>query len=162
MLMLIFQVGDERYAIATTQIVEIVPRVMLRKLHRVPDYVAGVFNYQGQVIPVIDLSHLINGTPSRPFLSTRIILTRFATQSSEEGRASDRRILGLMAERVTQTVELAAADLIDAGYQTLDAPYLGKMALTQKEMIQCLRVEQLLPLTEQDNLFLALEGSKVD
>jgi chemotaxis-related protein WspB len=160
MLMLIFQVGDERYAIETTQIVEIVPMVILRKLHRVPDYIAGVFNYQGQIIPVLDLSYLINGSESRSFLSTRIILSQFA------GQHGDRRILGLMAERVTQTVELAATDLIDAGYQTLDTPYLGKMALSQAsnqtDMIQCIQIEKLLPLADQDNLFLALEGSKVD
>jgi chemotaxis-related protein WspB len=56
MLMLIFQVGDERYAIETSQIVEIVPMVMLQKAtSALPDYVAGAFNYQGKVIPVISI-----------------------------------------------------------------------------------------------------------
>jgi hypothetical protein len=68
-----------------------------------------------------------------------------------------------MAERVTQTVELAETELIDAGYQTLDAPYLGKMALTQKDMIQCHAGGATIAIDgAKDNLFLALEGSKVD
>ncbi|AFY71605.1 CheW protein [Thalassoporum mexicanum PCC 7367] len=156
MLMLIFQAGDERYALATDQVVEVVPMVILRQLRHAPDYIAGAFNYQGQVVPVLDLNYLLNGANSRPFLSTRIILTNFA---NHEG---DRHILGLMAERVTQTIELAETDLVDAGYHTLDTPYLGKMTLSQTDMIQCIQVEQLLPLVAKDNLFLALEGSKVD
>ena len=59
MLLLLFHLGSELYAIESSQVIEIIPTVNLRPLHHVPDYVAGLFNYRGKFIPVIDLSQLL-------------------------------------------------------------------------------------------------------
>ena len=71
--------------------------VLLRKIQHVPDYVAGVFNYRGSIVPVIDLCHLIQGTPCRLRFSTRIIMVNHTTKDGMH-------CLGLMAERVTETL----------------------------------------------------------
>ena len=54
MLLLLFHLGSELYAIESSQVIDIIPTVNLRPLHHVPDYVAGLFNYRGKFIPVID------------------------------------------------------------------------------------------------------------
>jgi chemotaxis-related protein WspB len=81
MLLLLFHLGSELYAIESSQVIEIIPTVNLRPLHHVPDYVAGLFNYRGKFIPVIDLSQLLQATPCHLCLSTRIIIvnTFFST-----------------------------------------------------------------------------------
>jgi chemotaxis-related protein WspB len=43
MLMLLFYVSNDLYAIESSHVVEVIPRVALRKVHHVPDYVAGLF-----------------------------------------------------------------------------------------------------------------------
>ena len=137
MLLLLFCVGKDSYAIESSRVVEVIPGVPLRKIPRVPDYVAGLFNYRGTIAPVVDLCHLIQGTPSRFQLSTRIMIVR-----SEDGN-STLPYLGLMAERVIQTVDKPEAEFVKAKVQMNEAPYLGGMLLDQKGMIQQIHLDRL-------------------
>lgn len=141
--MLLFYVGNDLYALDSSQVVEVIPRVMLRKIHHAPDYVAGLFNYRGAIVPVIDLCHLIQGNPSRSHLSTRIIMVNYA------GKDNAKHCLGLMAERVTETLDKPDTELVDSGLQMDNAPYLGEMIMDEKGMIQRIRLEHLLSDSQQ-------------
>ncbi|MDX2097287.1 MAG: chemotaxis protein CheW [Leptolyngbyaceae cyanobacterium bins.59] len=137
MLMLLFYAGNDLYAIESSRVVEVIPRVALRKIHHVPEYVAGLFNYRGAIVPVIDLCHLIQGTPSRSHLSTRIIMVSYPRKDQTL------QYVGLMAERVTETLNKPDHELIDSEIQMHEAPYLGGMIMDEKGMIQRIRLEQL-------------------
>ncbi|WP_413174255.1 chemotaxis protein CheW [Anabaena azotica] len=147
MLMLLFHINNERYAIASQQIVEVIPLVNLTRLPHTPEYFAGVFNYRGRIIPVIDLSQLMTGQRCSEHLSTRIILVnhwgRDATQETVP------QIMGLMAQRVVETLQKSDIDLIDVDIQIDKPPYLGKMIVDEQGMIQCLHVEYLLSEVQQ-------------
>ena len=60
MLMLLFQLGNSRYAVPAREVVEIASMVKLEPIPMAPDYIAGLFNYRGQHVPVLDLCQLIN------------------------------------------------------------------------------------------------------
>ena len=158
MLMLLFYVGGDRYALDTKRVIEVIPRVTLKKVYHAPEYIAGLFNYRGCLVPVIDFCHLINGTPSHPYLSTRIILincqgsNQSQPQSPNEGSIT--RILGLMAERVTDTLNKSEREFINPGIKVEDSPYLGEMITDEQGMIQFLQVENLLPETPDKNLLI--------
>ncbi len=147
MLMLVFQLGEDRFAVDTSCIVEIVPSLALRKLPHAPGCVAGIFNYRGTVVPVIDLCRLTQGRDCRDCLSTRIIVTR---ARSENG---SKRLVGLRAERVTETRNVAQVELVSQGMQVAEAPYLGEIIKDKQGMIQCIRMEHLLPKTLTDLIF---------
>lgn len=148
MLLLLFYVGNELYALDSSQVVEIIPRVLLRKVNHLPTYVAGVFNYRGTIVPVIDLCHLIQQQPSRSHLSTRIIMVNY---QAKDGMP---RCLGLMAERVTETLRKSDGELTNAGTRLDEAPpYLGEMIMDEKGMIQRIRLEYLLSDTQHHSLF---------
>ncbi|WP_204105292.1 MULTISPECIES: chemotaxis protein CheW [Spirulina sp. CCY15215] len=74
MLMLLFRVGKERYALDTTLVVEVIPKVDLIKYHGTQPAIAGRFNYQGRIVPVLDLSQFLAGEPCPAVLSTRIVI----------------------------------------------------------------------------------------
>jgi chemotaxis-related protein WspB len=174
MLMLLFYVGDDRYAIESSRVVEVIPRVALKTLHGAPEYIPGLFNYRSQLVPVIDLHHLIRGNPCRPHLSTRIILVNYQRHDSPEGDflsfaerdshaavAPDytnarltptSQILGLMAERVTETLNKSETEFVAPGIQVDAAPYLGEMITDEQGMIQFVRVEYLLPESQRTYL----------
>jgi chemotaxis-related protein WspB len=59
MLLLLFEIGNGRYALEVNQIIEIVPLVKFKKIPHSPDYVAGLMNYRGKGLPVIDLNLLL-------------------------------------------------------------------------------------------------------
>jgi chemotaxis-related protein WspB len=149
--MLLFYVEDNLYALDSSQVIEIIPRVIMRRVHHVPDYVAGLFNYRGTIVPVIDLCHLIQGKPSRSYLSTRIIMVDYV------GKDNTKYYLGLMAERVTETLNKPNHELVDTGTQLNEAPYLGEIIMDEKGMIQRIRLEYLLSDSQQQYLLAAGE-----
>src|SRR5207302_1737530 len=59
MLLLVFRVAEDAYAIEAGRVVEVVPRVALRRLPHAPEALAGVFRYRGRVVPVIELGVLL-------------------------------------------------------------------------------------------------------
>ena len=52
---LIFNIGDEDYGIAIRSVTEIIGILKVTDLSDMPDYVKGVINLRGKVIPVIDV-----------------------------------------------------------------------------------------------------------
>lgn len=136
MLLLLFQVGDNLYALECDRIVEVIGLVALRKLHHVPDYVAGAFNYHGTIVPAIDLCYLIQGTVCHRRFSTRIVMVKYCSETG------DCHHFGLMAERVTDTIH--RPDLALKPAQTGSVPYLGDLFMDEKGMIQQIHWEPLI------------------
>lgn len=150
MLMLLFYVGNDLYALDSSQVVEIIPKVLLRKVYQVPEYIAGLFNYRGAIVPVIDLCQLIQKQPSRPFLSTRIIMVNYLEPNGVNCW------LGLIAQRVTETLNKPDVISVDTVPLLDEAPYLGEMIMDEKGLIQRIRLEYLL-LDSQRKLLLTQE-----
>lgn len=154
MLCVLFTLDDQRYAVSCQRIVEVVPRVEFRSLPRAPEYVAGLLDYRGVIVPVIDLCSLVTGTPGRELYSTRIILTEYAGTGNADA-AGGARILGLMAERVTEIADVPDSGLRDPGVHTADSSYLGKISVGTEEtsMVQLIEVEHLLSDDVREMLF---------
>lgn len=151
MLWITFKAGQLRYAIEARTIVALAPRAILRPCVGVPAYIAGLFNFRGEPVPVVDLGQLLGGAPCPAHLSTRIILVPYAAQDGRQ------RIIGLMAEAVTETVEKQASEFADSGLASPETPYLGKLALGASGFIQQVIVERLLPKELEGMLFASPE-----
>ncbi|MFA6561409.1 MAG: chemotaxis protein CheW [Verrucomicrobiia bacterium] len=147
MLFIFFRLGKEQYALEATRVIEVVPRLPLRPQPGTPDYVAGLFNYHGVVVPVLNLGTLTSGVPCQERLSTRIILV---DRTLKDGA---KKVLGLIAEAVTDAVEKEPSDFSAAGVVTGQAPYLGTIALDEGGMIQRVLPEHLLPVEVERLLF---------
>jgi chemotaxis-related protein WspB len=146
MLLLLFYLGNERYAVDGVQVVEIIPQVNLRKIFGASDYVAGIFNYRGMIVPVVDLCQLIQGNHGRLCLSSRIIIVSYP-----DGKGQFRP-LGLMAERVTDTLHKTDKDLVPIHLQGESTAYLGEMIMDDQGMIQRLCLEKLLSADQRRQL----------
>ena len=147
MLRLLFQLGNSRYAIPAREVVEVTPRVRLEPLANTPDYVAGLLNYRGEHVPVIDLCQLINNERCRNSLTTRIILVPFSGANGATGT------LGLLAEAVTETLWIEESAFADTGVTVDTAPYLGRAAHSSQGMVRSINVADLLPHQLRTQLF---------
>ncbi|GAB4243234.1 MAG: chemotaxis protein CheW [Candidatus Methylacidiphilales bacterium] len=147
MLALLFSLGSERYALEAKAVVEVLPAVPLRPLPQAPPFVSGVFAHRDHVVPVVDLRQLIRQEPCLRRLSSRIILVRCPLDSGANP------LLGLMAEQVTDAVPLPENNLKAGNLAIRDAPYLGKIALQNGDLVQLIRLERVLSKTVRDNLF---------
>jgi chemotaxis-related protein WspB len=148
MLYLLLRTGNERYALEARRIVEVVPLVEFRPLPHTAPYVAGVFDYRGVVVPVVDLCRLATPHDCRARLTTRIVLVDYP------GADGQPRVLGLLAEQVTETVKLKEPDFQPAGIDVPDAPFLGEFTRIDGEMVQRLVIERLLPDDLREQLFM--------
>jgi len=147
MLFLVFELGRERYALDVLQIAEVIPLLTLKPILQAPPAVAGLFNYRGAPVPVIDLSQLTLGRAAERRLSTRIVLVNYP---DAEGQT---RLLGLIAERATQTVRHEAADFVASGVSSDGATCLGPVMAEARGLLQWLDVRTLLPPSVRDMLF---------
>ncbi|MBD1842594.1 chemotaxis protein CheW [Cyanobacteria bacterium FACHB-63] len=134
MLLLLFHIAGDIYAIDSTHIVEVLPLVMLRKIHQAPKHIGGVFQYRSCIVPVVDLCQLIQGEPCRSRYSTRIMMLRYTTKTGRHA------YVGLLAERVTETLD--QPDLMPLA-ENDNGSYLGEVLMHEQDMIQRLRWEAL-------------------
>ena len=146
MLFITFKLGDERYALEAERIVEVLPRVDLQKVLRAPAGIAGTLNYHGEFVPVLDLSQMILGRPAPSRLSTRILVARVKGDQ-------DFRLLGIIAENVTETMRCDPSDFVSPGIVSSEAPFLGSVHVGERGSIQRVDVDHLLPREERDYLF---------
>jgi chemotaxis-related protein WspB len=139
MLFLLFQVGEDRYALEATRIVEVVPLLELKPLSQAPQGVAGIFDYRGCPVPVLDLSALILGRPADELLSTRIIIVNHPDEFGTN------HLLGLMAERATGTLRKDAREFTAPGLQKGSSPHLGPILMDDSGPIQWVHEQRWLP-----------------
>jgi chemotaxis-related protein WspB len=137
MLMLLFYLGDVMYTIKCDRVREVAPVVTLKQVPHAPEYFAGLFNYRGMIVPVIDLCQLIQGRPCRMRLSTRIILVDYVRDDHTP------YVLGLMAERVTEALRKTEDAFVSPGIGMQQTPYLGGILMEDKEMIQYIDIDLL-------------------
>src|SRR5690606_32186615 len=64
MLFLLFELDGDRYALPARDVVEVLPLVALKQIPDAPPGVAGVMDYRGHAVPVLDLSALVAGRPA--------------------------------------------------------------------------------------------------
>jgi len=147
MLLLLFHLGSQQYALAAKQIIEILPLTTINAISRTPDYIAGLLDYRGRPVPIIDLCQLTNGNDYRRVLSSRIVLVNYT--------AKDRKIypLGLIAEKVTETINISQQDFTSSGLAIAGLPFLGSVTNNNGNMIQYVEINELLTDELQQMLF---------
>ena len=153
MLFILFQIGRDRYALAASSIIEVLPLMNLKRVPCAPAGVAGVLNYRGTPVPVVDLNEMTMGEPAARRLSTRIILVTYPLHAQHP------RALGLIAEHATNMIQRSMHVFIVTGVESDDARYLGRVANDAGGLIQWIVVERLLTPEVRDVLFRELVQS---
>jgi len=147
MLFIVFQLGQDRYALEARQVRRVLPLVQLKAIPGAPPGVAGLLDYHGQPAPVLDLGEYAGGAPAAQLASTRILLVDYAPGGGAP------RLLGLRVERAVQTLRCPPADFVEGGLSLAGAPYLGPVRPDASGLVQWVRIEQLLPDRLRDMLY---------
>jgi chemotaxis-related protein WspB len=147
-LFLLFHLDQACYALDTAEVSEVLPLLAIRAIPRAPAAVAGMIDYHGLAVPIVDLSQLALGRPAQRHLSTRILLVRHA---DAKGTA---RTIGLIAERATRTLRCEPTDFHASGVSDAGAPYLGGVASLPMGLVQRVEVGAILT-AELSALFFA-------
>ncbi|MGE4503668.1 MAG: chemotaxis protein CheW [Thiomicrospira sp.] len=139
-----FLLGNEVYGLNILRIQEIRGWEKTTRLPGVPDYVKGVINIRGSVVPVIDLRQRFNiGEPTYDE-STVVIITRFGAIKSKQNP----KIVGLVVDGVSDVEDVEMENLqfapsFNQGARVSDE-FIRGLASLQNRMMIVLNVEKLL------------------
>jgi len=149
MIFLLFSIGEDRYALEAGRVAEVLPRLGLKKIPQAPPGIAGLADYHGSTVPVVDLNAMALGIPARESMSTRLLIVRYpAPPDGEE------RLLGVLGEMATETIRLGAQDFHEPGVSgEPDAPYLGPVAHVAGRIVQRVEIEKLLSPETRERLW---------
>lgn len=138
MLFLLFQLGSDRYAMPARDVAEVLPLVALKEVPGAPRGVAGLMDYRGAPVPVIDLTALALGRPAARRVSTRLFMARYASPGGGE------RLLGFIAEHATEMLRKAPEEFQPAGVRSAETRYLGPVLPDPRGLIQRVEIAALL------------------
>src|SRR5579859_3532181 len=103
---LTFQLGQEEFGVRVIKVREIMGVQQITAVPQTPDYLKGVLNLRGKVIPVIDL-RLKFGLPAAEYTQRSCIVV---VQVEGEAGAI---LVGLVVDAVSEVLNLAASDIED-------------------------------------------------
>ncbi len=132
-----FFIDEDRYAISVKDIVEIVPVVILKTIPMLPSYAAGLMNYHGNQVPVIDLCHLLLNRPCQKKLSTRIILV------ARTGQLEASMMLGFMVEKATEIITIDEGLCRPPAMKNPDSPMNGTVVVYQEVLVTKISIEDV-------------------
>jgi chemotaxis-related protein WspB len=156
-LFLKIQTGTDIYLLEAAQVDRVIPALELKKLPGTGAGIAGIINYQGTPVPVLDVCELFLGRPAVRHLSTRVILMRVPEPAPVEAVRAG-RLVGLLAEKVMDTIRLAPQELI-AGIRGEHTRYLGGMARLGGGLGQRIVLDELLDARRLEQLFRSTEAA---
>lgn len=130
-----FRIDGQAYAFRIDQIREIVILNQVTRIPQVPDYVEGVANLRGSIIPILNLRTLF-GLPTKPHDSdTRTIVVHVGE-----------RLVGCQVDSVTQVVRIDH-DAIRPAPDTVTghgASYIAGFARVQEQLVVLIDINELL------------------
>ena len=129
------------------EVVEVAPLVKLKKIPVAPDFVAGLMNYRGAGIPVLDLGKFIDDVPAENKFSTRIIIVK------NPFKAHRNKCIGLIASNVTESIKTNITKPPSTGILIDTSWSAGEDAPDTKDMIQWFDLRKTLPEHEISALF---------
>ena len=98
-----FTLGEQRYALPLTTVQRVVRMVEVTPLPKAPKIVLGVIDFQGNIIPVMNMRKRFGLSEPETSLSDQLIVAETATRS-----------VALVVNSVTGVVERPAEDLTKA------------------------------------------------
>jgi len=140
---LTFMIGGEEYAISLLKVKEIIEYDIVTQIPKTPEWIRGVINLRGSVVPVIDLAVKFRLAPSVAGKMTCIVITE--VQSGDEAA-----VMGIMADSVRQVIDLRPQDVEEPPTfgTRVKVDYLLGMARSGKKFCLLLDTEKVLSTDE--------------
>jgi purine-binding chemotaxis protein CheW len=144
--LVVFTLAQQRYALPLSAVDRVVRMVAITPLPHAPDIVLGVVNFQGKIIPVINVRRRFGLPEQEIALSDQLVMAHTA-----------RRAVALLVDAVQDVCACAAQNQIEAKHILPGLEYVtGAVKLTDG-LILIHDLDTFLSLEEEDTLDRALE-----
>ena len=140
---LTFMLGGKVYGLAILNIKEIIEYGDITEVPMTPEFISGVINLRGSVVPVIDLSQRFSGKATELAKRTSIIIL--------EVKSADLRIeIGVMVDMVNEVLDIHPSEIEPApslGDQ-IQTNFINGMAKVDGKLLILLNIEHVLSADE--------------
>ncbi len=144
---LTFKLGDEVFAIDVAKVREVLDLTAITKVPRTPDFMSGVINLRGSVVPVVDLRLCFEMSKTVKSVNTCIVVVEVLL----EGEST---IIGALADSVEEVIDLEPE-------QIQPAPKIGAQIRTDFIQGMGKRDAQFIMILDIDRVFSAEELSAI-
>ena len=101
---LTFRLDEEIFALDITKVREVLDYTIVTKVPRTPDFMRGVINLRGSVVPVVDMRLKFGMSATESGVNTCIIITEVQVDN-------ETIVLGALADAVQEVLDLDAGSI---------------------------------------------------
>jgi len=136
---LTFKLGMEAYGLAILKVQEIVGIMPVTQIPRMPEFIRGVVNLRGKVIPVIDLRLKFNMASQENTDRTCIIVVQVARKSAQV-------TMGVIVDEVSEVLNIPSSVIEPPPSfgQAVEADFILGMGKVADKVIMLLDVDRVL------------------
>lgn len=151
---LTFQLGGETFAVGILAIKEILEYVPLTQVPLMPDFIRGVMNLRGAVVPVIDLSLRFGRGRSAIGRRTCIVIIEVRFEEHQQ-------YIGVLVDAVHEVLAIAESDIEPPPQfgSKIRADFIAGMAKVEDRFVVLLHVDKVLSVDEMAMLS-GIEGGE--
>lgn len=144
---LTFSLANEEYGIGILKIKEIIGMMPITTVPQTPEFVKGVINLRGKVIPVVDLRLRFDMEPIEYAERTSIIVVETADESGNI-------LIGIVVDSVSEVLNIKAEDIENTPNfgTTLNTNYILGMAKMDGNVKILLDIDKVLSAEEINQL----------
>lgn len=138
-----FKLGSEEYGVDIAQVQEINRMVAITHVPRAPQFMEGVINLRGQLIPIIDLRSRFGMPRVEHSKSTRIVVTEIGAKR-----------VGMVVDSVSEVLRLAV-DQIEPAPEMItgvDTEYIRGVGKIEERLIILLDLGRIISTAEKREL----------
>lgn len=139
----VFQLSKETYGVDIGQVSEIITMQQITKVPHTIEFIEGIINLRGRVIPVVDLRKRFGLAHDEITRNTRIVVIEIGGNT-----------LGMIVDGVSEVLRISS-DVVEApppAITNVDADYLDGVAKLEDRLIILLNLEKVLNKQEQMEL----------
>jgi purine-binding chemotaxis protein CheW len=140
---LTFMLGGEVFAIGILAIKEIIEYGNLTEVPMMPDYIRGVINLRGSVVPVVDLSARFGRKNTELTRRTCIVIIEVASDQ-------EKQVIGVVVDAVNEVLEIQA-DQIEpppAFGAKIRTDFIRGMGKVEEKFVIILNVDNVLSIDD--------------
>jgi len=141
--MVVFNLASETYGVDVGTVREIIRVPDITRVPNAPDFVRGVMNVRGKLIPVVDLRPRFGMAPVEQTGESRIVVVDIGSES-----------IGVMVDAVTEVLRIAEDSIEPASpvVSTAESRYIQGIANLGERLIILLALDKILSKEEQGAL----------
>jgi len=136
---LTFQVDNEHFAISVSNVREVLEFSDVTRVPKMPDFMKGVINLRGNVVPVIDLRTKFDMPQGETTVDTSIVV-------AELYKEDEVLVMGLLTDSVEAVIEIPEPEILPAPKigTRIDNSFIRGMGKVDEEFIIILNIDRLL------------------